>query len=146
VLLRGGREAKESNDAADLTRGADDLAAALRALPAATDLDTLRGLEGEAARQYFARLKLIVRPEAREHFSMDGRSRRPPRDRFNALLSFLDERLPFSRRSRRAGPTGRLPPRPAPRPCSPGLDLMEEFRAIADRVALTLINRGQIGG
>ncbi len=149
VLLRGGREAKESNDAADLTRGADDLAAALRALPAATDLDTLRGLEGEAARQYFARLKLIVRPEAREHFSMNGRSRRPPRDRFNALLSFLYSMLMNDCRS--AAEAAGLDPQVGflhalrPGRAALALDLMEEIQAIADRVALPLINRGQIG-
>lgn len=149
VLLRGGREAKDAHDTADLTRGADDLAAALRALPAATDLDTLRGIEGEAARQYFACLKLIVRPEAREHFSMDGRSRRPPRDRFNALLSFLYSMLMNDCRS--AAEAAGLDPQVGflhalrPGRAALALDLMEEFRAIADRLALTLINRGQIG-
>lgn len=89
VLLRGARESKVEEDAAILARGADDLAAALRALPMAGDLDTLRGVEGEAARQYFAALNHLVRPTARDTFRMDGRSRRPPRDRVNALLSFL---------------------------------------------------------
>ena len=49
----------------------------------------MRGVEGEAARQYFAALHRLVRSEARVDFSMDGRSRRPPRDRMNALLSLL---------------------------------------------------------
>jgi CRISPR-associated protein Cas1 len=89
VLLRGAREAKQQDEAAQLSRSADDLAAALRALPTAGDLDTVRGVEGEAARQYFAGIALLVRTDAREHFRMDGRTRRPPRDRFNALLSFL---------------------------------------------------------
>ncbi|MBI5908073.1 MAG: CRISPR-associated endonuclease Cas1, partial [Burkholderiales bacterium] len=89
VLQRGAREAKTEDEAKVLTRLADDLAASLRALPEAANLDSLRGVEGEAARQYFSGLNLLVRPDQRESFCMDGRTRRPPRDRFNAMLSFL---------------------------------------------------------
>jgi CRISPR-associated protein Cas1 len=149
VLLRGARESKNANDRAALTRGADDLAATLRALPKAFDLDTLRGFEGEAARQYFARLGLVVRSEARDSFRMDGRSRRPPRDRMNALLSFLYSMLMNDCRSaiEAAGLDPQMGFLHALRPgrAALALDLMEEFRAIADRLALTLINRGQIG-
>jgi len=149
VLLRGAREAKDTADNASLARSADDLAAALRALPAATDLDSLRGLEGEAARQYFAGLNRVVRPEARASFQMDGRTRRPPRDRMNALLSFLYSMLMNDCRS--AAEAAGLDPQVGflhalrPGRAALALDLMEEFRAIADRLALTLINRGQIG-
>lgn len=148
VLQRGAREAKDPTEAAKLARVADDLAASLRALPAATDLDTLRGVEGEAARQYFSGLNLIIRPEAREAFQMDGRSRRPPRDRVNALLSFLYSMLMNDCRS--ATEAAGLDPQVGflhalrPGRAALALDLMEEFRAIADRVALTLINRNQI--
>lgn len=148
VLQRGAREAKDPTEAAKLARVADDLAASLRALPAAADLDTLRGVEGEAARQYFSGLNLIIRPEAREAFQMDGRSRRPPRDRVNALLSFLYSMLMNDCRS--ATEAAGLDPQVGflhalrPSRAALALDLMEEFRAIADRVALTLINRNQI--
>lgn len=148
VLQRGAREAKDPTEAAKLARVADDLAASLRALPAATDPDTLRGVEGEAARQYFSGLNLIIRPEAREAFQMDGRSRRPPRDRVNALLSFLYSMLMNDCRS--ATEAAGLDPQVGflhalrPGRAALALDLMEEFRAIADRVALTLINRNQI--
>ena len=87
--LFGHGEAKAADEEARLTRAAQDLAASLRALPDATTLDVLRGLEGEAARTYFEALNLLVRVDLRDAFSMDGRSRRPPRDRMNALLSFL---------------------------------------------------------
>lgn len=149
VLLRGAREAKDAADGASLGRSADDLAAALRALPGANDLDALRGLEGEAARQYFAGLRLVVRADARETFRMDGRTRRPPRDRMNALLSFLYSMLMNDCRS--AAEAAGLDPQVGflhalrPGRAALALDLMEEFRAIADRLALTLINRGQIG-
>lgn len=148
VLLRGARESKVEDDAAILGRAADDLAAALRALPTAGDLDTLRGVEGEAARQYFAALNHLVRPVARDIFRMDGRSRRPPRDRVNALLSFLYSLLMNDCRSaiEAAGLDPQVGFLHALRPgrAALALDLMEEFRFFADRLALSLINRGQL--
>jgi CRISP-associated protein Cas1 len=149
VLQRGAREAKTDEDAKALTRAADDLAATLRALPQASDLDMVRGLEGEAARQYFAGLNLLVRADMREHFQMDGRTRRPPRDRFNALLSFLYAMWMNDCRSalEAAGLDPQVGFLHALRPgrAALALDLMEEFRPWADRLALTLINRGQLG-
>lgn len=148
VLLRGAREAKLAPDEATLTRTALDLAASLRALPDAGSLDALRGLEGEAARNYFGALNLLVRPDLRDTFSMDGRSRRPPRDRMNALLSFFYSMWMNDCRS--ASEAAGLDPQigflHALRPgrAALALDLMEEFRPYADRLALTLINRGQL--
>ena len=149
VLLRGSREAKDATDAAVLSRGAADLAATLRALPEAGDADALRGLEGEAARQYFAALNNLVRSSARDGFRMDGRSRRPPRDRINALLSFVYSMLMNDCRS--AVEAAGLDPQVGflhvvrPGRAALALDLMEEFRSFADRLVLSLINRGQIG-
>jgi len=148
VLVRGAREARDDEESVRLTRRADDLAAALRALPGAGDLDTVRGIEGEAARQYFAGLNLVLRADARAVFTMDGRSRRPPRDRMNALLSFLYAMLMNDCRS--AVETVGLDPQlgflHAVRPgrAALALDLMEEFRPVADRLALTLVNRAQL--
>lgn len=148
VLLRGAREAKDANDAATLTRHSENLAASLRTLPEAIDIDTVRGIEGEAARNYFAALNLLVRADLRERFQLDGRSRRPPRDRFNALLSFLYSMLMNDCRS--ACEAAGLDPQVGflhvlrPGRAALALDLMEEFRAFADRLALTLINRGQL--
>lgn len=148
VLLRGAREAKSPEDGDSLSRGADDLAATLRALPQAQDMDALRGLEGEAARQYFAVLNHLLRSSARDGFKMDGRSRRPPRDRINALLSFVYALLMNDCRSalEAAGLDPQVGYLHALRPgrAALALDLMEEFRALADRLVLSLINRGQI--
>jgi CRISPR-associated protein Cas1 len=148
VLQRGAREAKTEDEAKVLTRLADDLAASLRALPEAANLDILRGVEGEAARQYFSGLNLLVRPDQRESFCMDGRTRRPPRDRFNAMLSFLYAMWMNDCRSalEAAGLDPQVGFLHALRPgrAALALDLMEEFRPWADRLALTLINRGQI--
>ncbi|MBS0610468.1 MAG: CRISPR-associated endonuclease Cas1, partial [Proteobacteria bacterium] len=148
VLQRGAREAKSEDEAARLTRLTQDLAASLRALPQATTLDELRGLEGEAARQYFSGMTLLLRPDQREAFAMDGRTRRPPRDRFNALLSFLYAMWMNDCRS--ALEAAGLDPQAGflhalrPGRAALALDLMEEFRPWADRLALTLVNRGQV--
>jgi CRISPR-associated protein Cas1 len=150
LLLRGARETDADADADALRRTAADLGAALRTLRTAADLDTLRGIEGEAARRYFAAVNAIVRPRLRQHFRLDGRSRRPPRDRFNALLSFLYALLMTDCRSalEAVGLDPQLGFLHAVRPgrAALALDLQEEFRSVlADRLALTLINRGQLG-
>jgi CRISPR-associated protein Cas1 len=148
VVLRAAREAKFSEDQSSLSRTADDLAASLRALPAASNLDVLRGIEGEAARQYFSALNAMIRPDLREVFRLDGRSRRPPRDRFNALLSFVYAMWMNDCRSatEAAGLDPQLGFLHAVRPgrAALALDLQEEFRPLADRLVLTLINRGQV--
>jgi len=89
-----------------------------------------------------------VRAELRDTFSMDGRSRRPPRDRMNALLSFLYSMWMNDCRSacEAAGLDPQVGFLHAVRPgrAALALDLMEEFRPLADRLALTLVNRGQL--
>ncbi|MCE4537551.1 type I-C CRISPR-associated endonuclease Cas1c [Pelomonas sp. P7] len=149
LLLRGAREARNEADARALTRQALNLAAGLRALPGCGTLDALRGVEGEAAREHFVGLSLLVRPDARDAFSMrDGRSRRPPRDRLNALLSFLYSLWMNDCRSalEAVGLDPQVGFLHALRPgrAALALDLMEEFRPQADRLALTLINRQQL--
>lgn len=150
VLQRGAREAEDADDGKCLDEAAESLARSIRNLPHATDLDTVRGIEGDAAKVYFSILPRLVRKSVREFFTMDGRSRRPPRDRFNALISFLYSMVMNDCRSalESVGLDPQLGFLHAMRPgrAALALDLMEEFRAIfADRLALTLINRGQIG-
>lgn len=149
LLLRGAREARNETDAAALTRQAQNLAASLRALPGCATLDALRGIEGEAAREHFNGLSQLVRPDARSSFNMlGGRSRRPPRDRLNALLSFLYALWMNDCRSalEAAGLDPQVGFLHALRPgrAALALDLMEEFRPQADRLAMTLINRQQL--
>jgi CRISPR-associated protein Cas1 len=150
VLLRGARETASEKDAAALSATAERLAHAIRNLPHAPDADAVRGIEGDAAKSYFASLPRMVKENARPAFSMDGRSRRPPRDRFNAMLSFLYSMVMNDCRSalESVGLDPQLGFLHAVRPgrAALALDLMEEFRAIlADRLALTLVNRGQVG-
>jgi CRISPR-associated protein Cas1 len=148
VLLRGAREAKHEADQGVLARGADDLAASLRALPAVGNLEALRGVEGDAARKYFARVNHLLRLDLRASFGMDGRNRRPPRDRMNALLSFLYSMQMNDCRSavEAAGLDAQIGFLHVVRPgrAALALDLMEEFRPFADRLAITLVNRGQV--
>ncbi len=113
------------------------------------DVAQLRGLEGEAAGVYFGVFDHLVRVDG-EAFRFCGRSRRPPLDRINALLSFLYAMLGHDCRS--ALEAHGLDPQVgflhADRPgrSSLALDLMEELRPVlADRVALSLINRRQVG-
>jgi len=149
TLQRGAREAADANEVATLTRSSDNLAASIRAAAVATTLDELRGVEGEAARGYFAALNFIVKPQLRAEFALNGRTRRPPLDRFNALISFLYAMLMNDCRAacEAAGLDAQLGFLHAVRPARAALalDLQEEFRSIlADRLALTLINRCQI--
>ena len=114
----------------------------------ATTSDTARGYEGEAAALYFSVFNdLVLSNDAA--FRFNGRSRRPPLDRVNALLSFLYAMLAHDCRS--AAETHGLDPqvgflhRDRPGRNGLALDLMEELRPVlADRLALTLINRGQL--
>ena len=149
LVLRGAREARQQVDADLLTRHAQNLAASLRALPSCDSLDGLRGIEGEAAREHFAAMNLLVKPDARVAFNLlAGRNRRPPRDRLNALLSFLYSLWMNDCRSalEAVGLDPQVGFLHALRPgrAALALDLMEEFRPQADRLALTLINRQQL--
>lgn len=150
VLLRAAREHEDSAASNELSRAAADLARSMLAAGGAGTVDSLRGVEGEAANTYFSVFQRLLRPPAdTDAFLFSGRNRRPPRDRVNALLSFLYAMLAHDARS--ACETVGLDPAVGflhtDRPGRPGLalDLMEEFRAfLADRLALTLINLGQV--
>ncbi|MCS6805832.1 MAG: type I-C CRISPR-associated endonuclease Cas1c [Acidobacteriota bacterium] len=148
IVLRAARETDNPEDIAFFTECANTLLGLLASLESSTELEQMRGIEGNAARAYFSVLGRMVRVD-REAFGMNGRSRRPPLDRMNALLSFLYTLL-LSDCVAAAEAVG-LDPQigflHALRPGRPalGLDLMEELRAVlADRLALTLINRQQI--
>lgn len=149
VLLRGARDTNDTSDADALRVAADALAANLRSVPVAREIDEVRGLEGIAAKTYFGAFGHLIRPDLREHFRMNGRTRRPPLDRLNALLSFLYSMLMNDCRSAVEG-VGLDPQIGYLHVLRPGraalaLNLMEEFRPLlADRLALTLINRMQI--
>ena len=146
VILRGARD--HGDPEGRLGEAADVLGRVLRKVEHARDLDELRGMEGEAGRVYFRVFDSLITRGGRE-FEFRGRSRRPPRSRTNALLSFAYGILRHDARSACEG-VG-LDPQigflHADRPgrASLALDLMEEFRApLADRAVLTVINRQQV--
>jgi CRISP-associated protein Cas1 len=151
LLQRAARDhgEKTPDSATELLRTADFFSVRLDLLRRADTLDTIRGLEGDAAVAYFAVFnRLITLPEPGP-LRLNGRTRRPPLDPVNALLSFLYALLAHDCRSA-AESTGLDPQcgflhRDRPGRPSLALDLMEELRpVVADRAALTLINRQQI--
>lgn len=149
VLQRGSRDAKNDCDRDALTAAVTHLDSSLHATATAKDLAGLRGVEGEAARCYFDVFSHMLRSDLRTHFGLNGRNRRPPRDRSNAMLSFAYTLLTNECRSacESAGLDSQVGFLHALRPGRPALalDLVEEFRAVlADRLVLSLINRGQI--
>lgn len=111
-------------------------------------LDGLRGYEGECANVYFSTLSALIIAQEND-FTFTSRSKRPPLDPANALLSFLYAILANDVRS--AVETTGLDPQVgflhqlrSGRP-SLALDIMEEFRAyLGDRIMLNLINLKQI--
>jgi CRISPR-associated protein Cas1 len=148
ILLRAAREAAAPEDSQPLADAAQRQAGILQRLRDTDDLDRLRGAEGEAARAYFEVFGHMVRGD-RAHFVPDGRTRRPPRDRTNAVLSFLYAlvRSECAAALEGVGLDPQIGFLHALRPGRPALalDLMEEFRPIlADRLAITLINRRQL--
>jgi len=148
VLSRTVRDHTAKVDTSALKKAISTLDQIIDKLPFATTTDELRGLEGQAAAKYFEVFNHLIISQKND-FVFNGRSRRPPLDEVNALLSFiymllmhdvrsaletvgLDTEVGFLHRDR----SGRH---------SLALDMMEEFRPImADRLVLSLINRGQV--
>lgn len=114
----------------------------------AEDVDSMRGFEGAAASVYFSCFDdMILRNKS--VFRFHGRSKRPPMDEVNALLSFCYVLLSNSCASALASvgldPYVGFVHADRPGRSSLALDLVEELRTpIAERIVLTLINRGQV--
>jgi CRISPR-associated protein Cas1 len=144
ILERATRDHRLRVDVERLKTASDRMAAALTEAHECIDLDLLRGIEGKAAQEYFAVFDELILHN-KEAFYFNTRSRRPPLDNVNALLSFaytllahdcasalesvgLDSYVGFLHRDR----PGRE---------SLALDLMEELRGvIAERFVISLIN------
>lgn len=117
----------------------------LLAIQKCESIDTLRGIEGEAASIYFSVFDELILQQ-KETFSFHGRNKRPPLDAVNALLSFVYTLLMQMNVS--ALETVGLDPyvgfmhTDRPGRASLALDLMEELRTVfADRFVLSLINK-----
>ena len=143
-MERAAREHAMRLDVKAIKDVSQQLAQQLKSIGNADDLDSLRGLEGEASARYYSVFNQLILNQ-KEDFVFEGRNRRPPLDNVNALLSFaytilanncasalesvgLDSYVGFMHRDR----PGRY---------SLALDLMEELRGpLADRLVLSLIN------
>jgi len=145
-LMRGQRGRGEVP--AKLQQAIIQMKAVLKQIPRVNSLESLLGLEGNLAALYFGALPFLVSAEVAPELHFTGRSRRPPKDRFNALLSFgyalllkdvmngiltvgLEPALGFYHQPRsQAAPLA--------------LDLMEIFRVpLVDLPIMGSINRGQ---
>lgn len=144
MVLRAARDANEPSGADQLRQTADLIAVRLPALETAATLDEARGIEGDISRIYFSTFHRMIKADGGD-FPFDGRNRRPPRDRMNALMSFLYAMLAGDCVAALEGvgldPQVGFLHAQRPGRFSLALDLMEEFRTpITDRLALALVN------
>lgn len=150
VLQRALRDHGDAmSQSCEVDRAVKRMAGLIEELDQPLPLDRVRGVEGEAAALYFSVFDHLILAQ-KDVFFLRDRNRRPPRDNMNALLSFLysilasdlvaacesvglDPQMGFLHADRAGRP-------------SLALDLMEEFRPVlADRLALSLVNRQQVG-
>lgn len=148
VVLRAIRESFDTTGSEECEIAARKMLNVIKQLQEPISCESLLGKEGEAARLYFDIFNNLICAQ-KEHFVFRGRSRRPPLDLVNSMLSFVYTLLVHDATA--ALETVGLDPYVGffhkDRPGRPGLalDLMEEFRGyIADRLVLTLINTQQV--
>lgn len=148
VLIRSKNDHKDKIDVVRIEKAIDNINSSMQELKIAQNKDSIRGIEGNIAREYFSVLDELILKQ-REDFYMVERSKRPPKDRFNALISFMysvytneiaaalegvgiDSYAGFFHTDR----PGRV---------SMALDIIEEFRSIIiDKFCLSLINLNEI--
>lgn len=135
-------------DSAKLKSASVHIASRLKPVSNTTSLDTLRGIEGEAAQIYFSVFDDLILNQ-KESFCFKGRSRRPPRDNVNAMLSLgytlLANDCAASLESVGLDPYVGFLHRDRPGRASLAMDMSEELRGVVvDRLVLKLINTRKI--
>ncbi len=148
IAQRARRDHFRKEDGGELEAALNDMVQNLRTLQTSTSVNSIRGIEGDAARTYFSIFDCFITRQEDE-FRFGRRSRRPPLDRINALLSFLYTLLvrDVSSALEAVGLDPQVGFLHRDRPGRPGLalDIMEELRPVlGDRVALSVINRRQV--
>jgi len=150
VLCRALRDHGDKIDRQAVEAAVNALAHSVKKAQSCATLDFLRGVEGEAAKLYFSVFNNLILAQ-KDAFNFDERNRRPPLDNVNCLLSFIYTLLMHDVRA--ALETVGLDScvgfmhKDRPGRASLALDMMEEWRpVIADRLALSLINREQLSG
>lgn len=147
-LLHAARDADSPEHRSALEGIGHRFGAHVRAAAGAPGLNELRGLEGLAAREYFSAFPMLVK-RGGASFSFTERTRRPPRDRVNALLSFGYTLLLQDCASAAAGigldPAVGFLHEERPGRLALALDLEEELRTpVVDRLVVAMINRQQV--
>ena len=146
IVSRWSRDEKDAAVSERLAERSEQIRQRIARLADAATGDHIRGIEGDAARIYFRAMEQVV---ASAELGFSSRTRRPPRDPVNAMLSFcygmlvtectgalesvgLDYQMGFFHRPRAGRP-------------SLALDLAEELRALTDRFVVSLVRRRQVG-
>lgn len=147
LIARHARTADNPEAAQELAKTAASLSAYAAQLQACKGLDSMRGIEGAAASVYFSAVDLMLSDS--HGFRFERRSKRPPENEVNAVLSFLYTQLTHDYCSAMES-VGLDPAMGFMHTLRPGrpsfaLDLMEELRSpLCDRLTLALFNRGQL--
>ncbi len=145
-LMRGTRGVKPAPEA--LKRAIAQMRLILKQVPKAKSLESLLGLEGNLAALYFGALPCLISAEVNPELHFNGRNRRPPKDRFNALLSFgyalLLKDVMNSILTVGLEPALGFYHQPRSQAAPLALDLMEVFRVpLVDVIVMGAVNRGQ---
>lgn len=148
VISRAIRDHSDTLNENIMRNTVDKLSSSIENVKKAEDGDELRGIEGEAARTYFSRFNSLILQQKEEFFYID-RSRRPPMDNLNAMLSYSYTLLTYEMEN--ALETVGLDPyvgffhTDRPGRVSLALDMIEELRPyMAERFVISLINKKQI--
>ena len=147
VLMRYARTASKAENADALYAAAEKLSGMAKMLSDADDVDVMRGIEGAAANAYFSVFDNMI--DGKNGFVFGTRSKRPPRNEVNAVLSFVYTLMTHDCIS--ALETVGLDPAAGylhtlrPGRASFALDLIEELRApLCDRFVISLLHKGQL--
>lgn len=145
-LMRGKRGKEDTPE--DLLQAIAQMKAVLKQINHATSLDSLLGFEGNLAATYFSALPHLISATAAPDLMFDGRNRRPPKDRFNALLGFgyalLMKDVMNAILIVGLEPAFGFYHQPRSQAAPLALDLMEIFRVpLVDMPIVASINRGQ---
>lgn len=150
VLERATRDHAMQIDIDGVKRASEFLQNSMKSIKTCTDIEQLRGYEGEAASVYFRVFNELILQQKKE-FTFNGRNKRPPLDRVNAMLSFfytlLTNMTSSALESVGLDPYVGFMHTDRPGRASLALDMIEELRPIlVDRFVLTMINKKMVSG
>ena len=148
VLIRAKLDNKEKINISKLEQTINYIKNQMKEIIRSDNKDSIRGIEGNIARKYFSALDELILKQ-KEDFYMVERSKRPPMDRFNALLSFMysifTNEITAALEGVGVDPYAGFFHTDRPGRCSMSLDIIEEFRSIIiDKFCLSLINYGRL--